>query len=90
MHTRCKCLQCVHWQISDNKSMDKFIHFLKIISWVGAIISSVLWALSAYFNFEYHGSIEELRDKAQGIKRTYPTTLWFIIALVCWAFIIAF
>lgn len=70
--------------------MEKLILFLKIIAWVAGIFSTVAFALSVYLNFQYPGSIDELIDKARGIKRTYPIMHWLIIMVISFAFIIAF
>jgi hypothetical protein len=70
--------------------MEKLIFFLKIIAWVGAIISTVFTFLCVYATLNYPNSRDELMDKIRGVKRTYPVAPWLIAAVICWAFIIAF
>lgn len=70
--------------------MEKLILFLKIIAWCGAVASTILSAFCIYGNFTYPGSVDETLDKLRGIKRSYPVWPWLIIAIICWAFIIAF
>jgi len=65
-----------------------FIKFALIISWVLAIISSILLFISLIFNFTYHGSPEMLLDKVRGYQRYWPVKLWFIIALITWSLIV--
>lgn len=67
-----------------------FIKFALVISWVLAIISSILLIVSLGFNLSYHNSPEMLLDKTRGFQRYWPIKLWFIIALITWAFIITF
>lgn len=70
--------------------MDKFIFFLHIIAWVFGIISTLAASFVTYMGLVYPGSIEQTVDNIKGYNRTFnPFRLW-IIALVCWAFIIAF
>jgi hypothetical protein len=41
-------------------------------------------------NLTYPGSVEEIMDRARGIKKEWPGTMWFIGAIICWAFIFSF
>lgn len=70
--------------------MEKFIFFLKIIAWVFGIISTVFSLMCIYGTIKYPGSVDETIDKLQGVSRSYPVTRWLVIAVLCWAFIIAF
>lgn len=70
--------------------MEKFIFFLKIITWIVAPASTIFLAMCIYGNLKYPGSVDELYDKLKGVQRTYPIKKWLILAIVCWAFIIAF
>lgn len=70
--------------------MDKFLLFLKIVAWVLAILSTLIFIVATYLNITYPGSVDELRDKMNGKTRTYKAGGWLIVMIVCWAFIIAF
>jgi len=70
--------------------MEKFIFFLKIIAWVIAPPSTILLFVCGYMNLKYPGSMDELLDKLNNVKRSYPVMPWLIAAIICWAFIIAF
>lgn len=70
--------------------MEKLILFLKIIAWIGAISSTLFTGMCIYGTLTYPGSTEELLDKLNGKKVVYPAGKWLIIAIICWAFIIAF
>lgn len=70
--------------------MDKLIFFLKIVAWVVGIITTVLSASAIFGAMTYPGSIQELKDRANGKMVTFPLFKWLIPAIICWAFIIAF
>ena len=70
--------------------MEKLILFLKIIAWVCGILSTTLSVICIYATLTYPDSMTETIDKLQGKTRSYPVTPWFIAAVICWAFIIAF
>jgi hypothetical protein len=69
--------------------MENLITFFKIIAWVLGIGSSLL-LIFRIIGAATYTQIDELRDQMNGIKRTFPIMWPAIIALVCWAFIIAF
>ena len=64
--------------------------FFKIIAWVLAILSTIWWGLQLFWAITYPGSTEETLDNFRGFTRTFKPMRYFVIALVCWAFIIAF
>jgi len=70
--------------------MDKLLNFFMIIAWIFAIICTVAFSLCLYMNLTYPGSVEEIMDRARGIKKEWPGTMWFIGAIICWAFIFSF
>jgi len=70
--------------------MDKLMNFLMIIAWVGAILSTIGFAICAYSNLTYPNSQQELFDRLQGIKKEWPTGMYLTIAVICWAFIFSF
>jgi hypothetical protein len=70
--------------------MDNLIFFLHIIAWPVAVFCSILGLVALNASLKYPGSIQETLDKLKGIKRTFQPIKFFIIALICWAFIIAF
>ena len=63
------------------------MNFLMIIAWIGAVISTIFFILCTYMTITYPGSPEEMFDKIQGKKSEWPIGKWFIIAIICWAFI---
>lgn len=60
------------------------------IAWIGAILSTLGFLLCSYKNLTYPGSDEELFDRIQGFKKEWPGTKYFIVAIICWAFIFSF
>lgn len=69
---------------------DKIINFFTIVAWVLGIISTLICGGAIYLNITYEGSEEYWRDKLNGKSRTYKFGPYLIIAILCWAFIIAF
>ncbi len=61
-----------------------------IMAWIIAVTSTVLFVICTYWTIQYPGSIDELTDKLQRVKRTYPVIKLLIIAVISWVFIIAF
>lgn len=70
--------------------MDNLILFFKIIAWPVGIVSFLIGAFTLYLGIGYPGSIEETIDKLKGVKKIYYPWKFFIIAVICFAFIIAF
>lgn len=70
--------------------MDKWMHFFTILAWIAAVVSTLLFFLFVYLTTIYSGSIDELRDNLKGVRREYPGGKALIIAIISWAFIIAF
>lgn len=70
--------------------MDKLILFLTIIAWVIGTLSTLYSGFLIYFGLKYPGSIEETIHKMSGYTKDFNPTRPLIVALICWAFIIAF
>ena len=70
--------------------MEKLILFTKIIAWIFGILSTIFFGITLYMSTVYPGSVDEMLDKIKGVKAVYPYGRWFIIAIICWAFIIVF
>lgn len=70
--------------------MEELLLFLHIIAWVFGVLSTLYGAFLTYWAWTYPGSIEELQDKVKGYTKTFNPMKFWAIALVSWAFIIAF
>jgi len=70
--------------------MENLLLFLHIIAWVFGIVSTLYASLLTYWAFTYPGSLEEITDKMSGYTKSFRPLRFWGIALVCWAFIIAF
>jgi len=70
--------------------MENWLLFLHIIAWVFGVISTLYAALLTYMAFTYPGSMEELGDKLKGYTKEFRPLKFYAVALICWAFIIAF
>jgi len=63
--------------------------FLHIIAWIVGIGASIVLALRILGALTY-SETDELIDKMNGVRRTWPMTWPAIISLICWAFIYSF
>ena len=70
--------------------MEKLMLFLHIIAWVFAIVSTIYAGLLTFWAITYPGSLDEIMDKAKGYTKTFKPGKFWLIAIICWAFIIAF
>lgn len=70
--------------------MNNLIFFLHILAWPIAILYTISTIISFFSGINYPGSLEETIDRMNGIRKTFNPFKPFVIALICWAFIIAF
>lgn len=70
--------------------MENLMLFLHIIAWVLGVVSTLAALLLTYGALTYEGSIDEIKDKLQGYTKSFHPMKFWIMALICWAFIIAF
>jgi len=70
--------------------MESTLLFLHIIAWIVGVISTIYSLFLTYWAFTYTGSLEEIVDSMKGYKKTFNITKPWLIAIICWAFIIAF
>lgn len=70
--------------------MESLLLFLHIIAWVFGVLSTLYAGLLTYWGLTYSGSIEEMADKFKGYTKVFRPMKFWVIALICWAFIIAF
>jgi len=70
--------------------MSQVMTFVNILAWVAGIISS-LWVVAAWIGSAlYKGDrLGQARDMLNGVKRTYPWGKPAVVAIICWAWIIA-
>jgi len=68
--------------------MEKYIIFINILAWVFAILSTlfVIVRLSGYFLYD---DLDRLRDSLAGVHAEFPIINGGIVAVICWAWIIA-
>ena len=70
--------------------MESLLIFLHIIAWVFGILSTLYASLLTYWAMTYPGSLEEIADKMKGYTKEFRPFKYFVVSIVCWAFIIAF
>lgn len=70
--------------------MEKWILFFKIIALVIGAISTIVGLLTVYMSLIYEKSIQKTIDKLGGYTRVFRPIPFLVVALICWAFIIAF
>lgn len=68
------------------ESLNTFFH---IIAWVLGVGASLLLVIRLFFALTY-SETERILDKMNGKVVTFPVKWPAIVALVCWAYIIAF
>jgi len=70
--------------------MESLLLFLHIIAWVLGVLSTLYAGLLTYRGLTYPGSMEETIDGLGGYTKVFRPMRFWTIALICWAFIIAF
>ncbi len=70
--------------------MEKWILFFKIFAFVIGTVSTIVGLLVAYMALKYEGSIQQSIDNLSGYTRVFRPIPFLVVALICWAFIIAF
>lgn len=68
--------------------MEKFINFIDVLAWILAVISTGFVALRL-IAYSMYDDLDRLRDKLNGVQATFPIINGSIIAIICWAWIIA-
>jgi hypothetical protein len=67
-----------------------FLVFINIIAWIIGVLATIVFAYSFFRALTYPNSTEEMFDVIRtGYKSVYRPARPFIIALICWAWIIA-
>jgi len=70
--------------------MEILLLFLHIIAWVFGVVSTLYAGLLTYGALTYPGSLQETLDKFEGYTKEFRPLKFYVVALICWAFIIAF
>jgi len=68
--------------------MDKFINFIDILAWILAVIST-LFVIGRLIAYSMYDDLDRLRDKLNRVHVKFPIVNGSILAIVCWAWIIA-
>lgn len=63
--------------------------FVTVLAWIFGVGSSLLLVLSAWLTVSYENSMEKNLDAIRGYQKSYPLFWPLMIAIVCWAWIIA-
>jgi len=64
------------------------IKFLTIVAYVLGSASTLVLLVKIFQALTYT-ELERIRDELCGLRRTFPAIKPFIVALLCWAFIVA-
>jgi hypothetical protein len=67
---------------------DKIIYFIDIVAWVFAILST-LFVIGRLIGYFFYDDLDRLRDSLKGVHAEFPIINGSIVALICWAWIIA-
>lgn len=65
-------------------------YFIVVLAWVFAPLSTFYFGAMLYWNATYPGSLEETLDRYQGFTKSWNPTKPFIVAVICWAYIVAY
>jgi hypothetical protein len=68
--------------------MEKFIIFIDILAWVIAVLST-LFVFARIAAYCFYDELDRLRDKINGVQVHFPIINGSIVAIICWAWIIA-
>jgi uncharacterized membrane protein YecN with MAPEG domain len=63
-------------------------NFITILAWSFGILSSFFTIARIIAKLTYD-DLDEIRDRINGFKRTYPVIIPGSIALICWAWILS-
>ena len=69
--------------------MENLLLFLHIIAWAIGI-SSTLFLIIRILGLLTYSDLSKSIDNINGVEAVFPVKWPFFIALICWAFIIAF
>jgi len=69
-------------------NMEKYIVFIDVLAWIFAIISTGFVALRL-IGYAMYDDLDKLRDKLNGVEARFPIINGGIVAIICWAWIIA-
>jgi hypothetical protein len=73
--------------------METLLLFLKIVTWVVAIFSTVWGLFILYLAIDYgteeDPSLSRLADRLSGVHKTFSPWRYIIVGLLCWIWIIA-
>jgi hypothetical protein len=69
--------------------MEKLITFITIIAWVLGLGSTALLSLRLYGAVTYT-QFERDMDTLRGVRTVFPMLKPFIVALLCWSWILTF
>lgn len=62
--------------------------FLTVIAVLVGIYSTLVAFVTIVSAINYPGSLEDIWDRARGIKKTYYWGKYALIAVICWAWVI--
>jgi hypothetical protein len=76
--------------------MELFMTFIYILAWIGAVGGTIAWFLCgcAAYKYNYGGprggpSLQKTLHQVKGIKVTWPTGKYLLIAVLSWCWIVA-
>lgn len=67
-----------------------FAYFLVVLAWIFAPLSTIWSGLLVYWSATYPGSIEEICDRLQGVRKVFRPGKPAMLAIICWAYIVTY
>lgn len=68
--------------------LEKIINFLDVAAWILAVIST-FFVMGRSLGYFFYDDLDRLRDKMNGVYAHFPIINGGIVAVICWAWIIA-
>jgi len=68
--------------------MEKYIYFIDIVAWIFAV-SCTLFVVARLIACAMYDDLDKLKDKMNGVEARFPIINGSIVAIICWAWIIA-
>lgn len=67
--------------------MEKVFDFIYILAWIFGVLSTLLVLIQLGMAVTYN-KLDELKDKMNGVRQTFPVLKPGIIMILCWVWIL--
>lgn len=67
--------------------MELLLEYIYYLAWVFGVISTANVILAVFMAFNY-SKLDELKDKMNGVRRSFPVITPGIVMILCWVWIL--